>query len=76
MTTKTVREFSAYGPCLTVGECAGETAKFYKFKCLYAGGIVRKVAKPLLGKWSSYHVEPCPSCRDHVATQYPHGYMD
>lgn len=64
----TVREFSTIGPCLTVGESAGETEKSLLY---FDGNKVRRVKK----SWR-YHVEPCVSCRDHPRTQYPEGYMD
>lgn len=76
---KFVRAFSAAGPCLTLGRLTKETAKFYCFEEWRGGDVysgAKKVAKPLPGKYSGNHIEPCPSCRDHVKTQYPNGYED
>lgn len=73
--TKTVREFSRCGPCITRGTLVKETKQFYCFT--YAGACrLHKIRKPLPGHYSPAHVEPCPSCRDHPKTQYREGYMD
>jgi hypothetical protein len=78
-----VREFSAAGPCLTLGKLVRETPRFYVFLPWRGGDKYdekeRKVARNLRatgGNWSPAHVVSCPSCRDHEATQYPNGYMD
>lgn len=67
---KTIRKFSAAGPCLTYmyGEVTGETAKFYKYRT--RDGRTGRVNK------RAVHIEPCRSCRDHDETMYPMGYMD
>jgi hypothetical protein len=67
---KTLRTFSAIGPCITEGELVGETAKFWLYKQAWGDGKVRKMKK------GRPHIEPCGSCRDHPQTQYPNGYMD
>lgn len=74
-----VRAFSCAGPCLILGRLTKETAKFYCFEEWRGGDKyegAKKVAKPLPGKYSGNHVEPCPSCRDHAKTMYPNGLMD
>ena len=73
--TKTVREFSAAGPCIVVGTFAGRTKNTVKYmnddgKVRSRGGWKVKGDRPYV------HTEPCRSCRDHPETQYPHGYMD
>jgi hypothetical protein len=68
MTSKTVRQFSAAGPCLTLGALVRETEQFYVYTPNH--GRERRVGK------GAVHIEPCSSCRDHPRTQYPHGYMD
>ena len=71
----TVRKFSLCGPCINQGELIRETAKFYVFHDrFHTDHIERKARKS--NKWSDYHIDPCPSCRDHPQTQYPNGYMD
>lgn len=67
----TLREFSAAGPCITLGEYLRETAKFYFFRDRH--GAEHRIGKGWEGQ---RHLEPCPSCRDHEKTQYPEGYMD
>jgi hypothetical protein len=77
--TKIVRAFSSAGPCLTLGRLTKETANFFCFEEWRGGDVyvgAKKVAKPLPGRWTSAHVDACPSCRDHAQTQYPNGYMD
>jgi hypothetical protein len=69
-----VREFSAAGPCLTLGELIKETACFYVFSD--RNGKSGRIAKRTEARYSPAHVEPCRSCRDHPETQYPNGYMD
>jgi len=76
---KIVREFSPAGPCLTLGKLLRETPRFYVYAPWKGGSNYegeRRVAKRSLEHYSRAHVEPCPSCRDHVKTQYPNGYMD
>lgn len=72
MIGKTLRLFSACGPCLThadgAGLIIGETAKFWITHD--RDEAPRRVSK------TKGHVDPCPSCRDHERSQYPHGYMD
>ncbi len=74
-----VRDFSAAGPCITLGLFVKRTKKFivyrewlggdrYSDKLSRVGG--HRVALDLV------HTSPCPSCRDHAETQYPNGYMD
>ena len=71
---KTVRKFSAAGPCITLGELVKETAAFYVYKPRFReDGTTRRVGKDRHGLT---HTEPCSSCRDHSRTQYPNGYMD
>lgn len=69
----TVRDFSAAGPCITLGTFTKRTAKtiFYTDRHGAPGRASGyRVEKGLV------HTEPCPSCRDHDKTQYPEGYMD
>jgi hypothetical protein len=70
---KIVRTFSAYGPCLTEGELVKTTDKFYVFLKWHGGDRFEGERRISCAK---AHIEPCSSCRDHVRTQYPHGYMD
>jgi hypothetical protein len=71
--TKIVREFSAAGPCITLGEFIKRTNNTITFRNR-DGKIERR------GGWrvekEMVHTEPCSGCRDHTKTQYPHGYMD
>lgn len=76
-----VREFSAYGPCIPLGELLRETAKFYVYDRANNAHlrnrrdrepIERKIAKSN----QAIHLEPCRSCGDHEATIYPDGYQD
>lgn len=75
-----VREFSAAGPCLTLGMLVRETEKFYVFYPWRGGrkfqAKERRIMKCLPGRYSGAHTEACHSCRDHAQTQYPRGYMD
>ena len=80
-----VREFSACGPCLTLGEFVRRTPKTIVYREWRGGdrfGDERRVGgwKVQSGggdhKRAYIHTEPCRSCRDHTETQYPHGYMD
>ena len=74
-----VREFSVCGPCLTLGRLVKETDKFYVFDEWHGGSNFygrKRIRKRTPEHYSGAHVEPCPSCRDHHKTQYPHGYMD
>lgn len=77
---KIVREFSAAGPCITLGRLVSETPKFYRYAEWHGsdnfGPEMRLVAKRTPKRYSAAHIEPCPSCRDHPRTQYPDGYMD
>lgn len=75
-----VREFSAIGPCLTLGKLVSETPRFYVFLPWRGGDRYdeksRKIMKRTADHYSPAHVMACPSCRDHERTQYPNGYMD
>lgn len=75
-----VRSFSPCGPCLTLGRLTKTTSQFYCYDEWQGGdsfGRAKKVRRPDVGgAWSRAHIVPCHSCRDHGATQYPHGYMD
>lgn len=71
----TVRRFSAAGPCLTLGQLARQTAKFY-FYHRWIGGSQFEASEHRVAKSPLVHIEPCNCCRDHEHTQYPHGYMD
>ena len=82
--TTIVREFSAAGPCLTLGKFVRRTAKTIVYREWLGGnnyGQERRVGgwKVLQrdGRSRAYiHTEPCHRCRDHSRTQYPNGYMD
>lgn len=69
---ETVREFSAVGPCISLGELLKTTAAsvFYRDR---HGNTVRvggqRVADGLV------HTSACRSCRDHAETQYAEGYQ-
>lgn len=74
MTTTTaptivVRKFSTVGPCTTVGTLVKITAKFFFF--IDRNGKTGRIARD---RHELNHIEPCVSCRDHKATQYPRGY--
>lgn len=72
--TKTVREFSVAGPCITLGELVRETPASYFVRDRYEPTKINRYGK---GRWEGKrHTEACPSCRDHAKTQYPEGYMD
>jgi hypothetical protein len=76
---KTVRAFSACGPCLKLGRLTKTTAQFYIFDewrggDRYEGSKRVRIRTP--GHYSPAHVEPCRSCQDHAQTQYPNSYMD
>jgi hypothetical protein len=74
---RTVRQFSACGPCIPQGKLVRETAKFYVVRDSERGdGREFKLMKRTAERYSPNHVEPCPSCQDHAKTQYPNGYMD
>ena len=76
---KIVREFSTVGPCLTRGRLVKETEQFYVYDEWQGGDRYegrKRIRKRSDAHYSPAHVEPCPSCRDHARTQYPHGYMD
>jgi hypothetical protein len=70
MNTK-VREFSAAGPCITLGELIRITPRFF----IYRDRDGKECRKGRDGH-GLVHVEPCRSCRDHAETSYPHGYMN
>ena len=78
--TTIVREFSPCGPCLTLGKLVKTTPQFYCYAEWHGGEVfgprVRKVKRPDVNGYTPAHIEPCRSCRDHKATQYPYGYMD
>jgi hypothetical protein len=79
---KTLRRFSAYGPCLDLyGVVVSATDKTVTYRTergdiKRAGGYdwhsngSRPLGQGLL------HTDACPSCRDHARTQYPEGYMN
>lgn len=67
-----VREFSRYGPCITIGPIVRETKSFFVVEVVNHHGPNKN--KRL--KKSNYHNTPCKSCRDHHQTQYPDGYVD
>jgi len=69
--TKTVRRFSAAGPCITLGAFVKRTHKFLVYRDKYNGK-----EKRIGHAHDLAHVEPCRSCRDHERTMYPHGFMD
>ena len=78
-----VREFSAAGPCLTLGKLVRQTPRFYVFLPWQGADRYsdkeRRVARNLRadgGNYSPAHHEPCASCPYHPKTQYPNGYMD
>ncbi len=77
---KTVREFSAAGPCLVHGIFVKRTDKFIFFREWQGGdNYATKISR--IGGWKVtegdyVHTEPCRSCRDHTSTRYPNGYMD
>jgi hypothetical protein len=71
MTTKTVREFSSIGPCITLGTLTRSTAKMVYFTTR-EGREERRGGHRL--ECGLIHVEPCRSCRDHAESQYPNGY--
>lgn len=68
-----VRLFSPCGPCLTAGELVRTTPKFHVYREWHGGDRYdgeRRIAR------AASHTTPCPRCRDHAATVYPHGLMD
>lgn len=73
-----VREFSAAGPCLTLGQFIRRTAKTIVYREWLGGEHYGKECR--VGGWKvhrgHFHTESCPSCKDHKQTQYPNGYMD
>jgi hypothetical protein len=69
--TITVREFSAAGPCITLGELVRETPKSFFVRDRH--GHVARFGKD---RSELRHTAPCCSCRDHATTQYPNGYED
>ncbi len=74
-----VREFSAAGPCLTLGQFVRRTAKTIVYREWLGGdsfGKERRVGGWKVSKGDYVHIEPCPSCRDHEQTNYRNGYMD
>jgi hypothetical protein len=73
--TITVREFSAAGPCLTLGRFVRETSQFF-FYDEWKGGDKYGDTKRKKKRGTLVHIAPCHSCRDHAKTQYPNGYMD
>lgn len=78
--TKLVREFSAAGPCLTLGQFVKRTPKFIFFREWQGGDkfadTVSRRGGWKVAKGAYIHTEPCTSCRDHERTQYPNGYDD
>ena len=75
-----VREFSAAGPCLTLGRLVRTTAQFYVYNEWKGGdrydAAERKVRIRTPARYSGAHIVPCHGCRDHANTQYPNGYDD
>lgn len=69
--TQTVRKFSTVGPCIPLGELIKTTPKFFVYTDRHG-----KTARIARDKHEMNHIEPCSSCRDHRATQYPRGYED
>jgi hypothetical protein len=75
--TKTVRKFSAAGPCITLGVLLRETASFYVYAPRHSGyDDTPKQKRVGKDRYGMVHTEACVSCRDHNRTQYPNGYMD
>ncbi len=77
--TATVREFSPAGPCLMLGALVKRTAKTITFTDRSDGTVQRRGGWKVQerdGRRGYIHTEPCHSCRDHIKTQYPNGYMD
>lgn len=72
---QTVRKFSSYGPCIILGEFVKRTPKFIFYRDR-SDGKVKRVGGWKVTEGDYIHTEPCKSCRDHAATQYPNGYMD
>lgn len=75
----TVREFSTVGPCIERGDLLRETAQFYVFTDKFGWSAKGRDQEARAKKgtdehWSAFHTEPCPSCRDHIHSQYPNGY--
>ena len=67
----TVREFSAIGPCISLGEVIKQTPATVTFR-ERDGSIGRRGGYRL--KAGLIHVIACRSCRDHAESQYPNGY--
>jgi hypothetical protein len=74
MTTQTVREFSACGPCIPLGNLVSRSPNRVKFIDRYSGRVTSRFGFRV--ESGLIHTEPCVSCRDHARTQYPDGYMD
>ncbi len=78
--TTLVREFSAAGPCLTLGLFVKRTAKYVMYREWLGGDrFADKISR--IGGWKVtegdyVHTEPCRSCQDHQNSQYPNGYED
>lgn len=67
----TVREFSAIGPCITLGELTKQTPNTVTFR-KRDGATGRRGGYRL--KSGLIHTVACRSCRDHAQSQYPNGY--
>jgi len=65
---KTIREFSSFGPCVTLGTLVRETVTRIVYRS--RDGKVAWVSKSS----RLVHREPCLSCRDYERSQYPDGY--
>jgi hypothetical protein len=68
-----VREFSAAGPCIVLGELTSLTASTVVFR--KRDGSTGKRGGYRL-KAGLIHTKPCRSCCDHAKSQYPRGYED
>jgi hypothetical protein len=71
---KTLRDFSAAGPCLPQGEITRETPTAIESRDRYTNEPRRIMKRGQRWQLHLLHIEPCPSCTDHTKTQYPNGY--
>ncbi len=80
-----VRKFSSAGPCITLGQFVRRTSMTIIYREWLGGDNYGKERR--VGGWKVHgnmyhnrrayiHIKPCPSCKDHAETVYPHGYMD
>ncbi len=72
--TTIVREFSAAGPCIRIGEFVKRTDKFVMYRKWEGGDRYEDKVRRMGIRMT--HTEPCKRCRDHADTTYPNGYMD